>query len=78
MNENFNRETSASQTQMILAYMRDGNSITPIEALNMFGSFRLGARIADIAKIVGYPPKRKRVCVKNRAGKDVYVMQYSL
>jgi len=30
-----------------------GRSLTPIEALNMFGSFRLGARIADI-KADGY------------------------
>jgi Helix-turn-helix domain len=37
-----------SQEDMILEYLRKGNSITPLEALNMFGCFRLGARIWDL------------------------------
>lgn len=28
--------------------MLEGNEITPMDALNMFGCFRLGARIADL------------------------------
>lgn len=47
-NYNPNEETSASQAKRILAYMKAGNRITPIEALEKFGSFRLGARIADL------------------------------
>ena len=53
-NTNLNEETSATQVKRILAYMQAGNRITPIEALQMFGSFRLGARIAEI-KELGYP-----------------------
>ena len=37
-----------SQNKQILEYLKNGNSITPIEALNLFGSFRLGARIFDL------------------------------
>jgi len=37
-----------SQTDMILNYLKDGNRITPIDALNKFGCFRLGARIHDL------------------------------
>ena len=37
-----------SQKTEILAYMKAGNKITPIDALNIFGCFRLGARIADL------------------------------
>ena len=50
MKDNFNPniESSASQAKRILAYMQAGNRITPIEALEKFGSFRLGARIADL------------------------------
>lgn len=33
---------------MILAYMKSGKSITPIEALNLFGCFRLGARCFEL------------------------------
>ena len=47
-NINENQTTSLSQKKQILAYMKEGNRITPIEALNLFGCFRLPARIADI------------------------------
>lgn len=33
------------QADAILHWLREGNSITPIQALNVFGCFRLGARI---------------------------------
>ena len=41
-------EKTESQSEQILAYMKSGKSITPIEALNYFGCFRLGARIFDL------------------------------
>ena len=49
-----------SQTQQILEYLQRGNSITPIDALNLFGSFRLGARIKDLRNMK-YPIKSKLV-----------------
>ncbi len=39
-----------SQEKQILAYMQAGKSITPLEALNIFGCFRLGARIYDMGR----------------------------
>lgn len=50
MKDNYkpNEESSASQAKRILAYLKAGNRITPIEALEKFGSFRLGARIAEL------------------------------
>lgn len=47
-NINPNEKSSESQAKRILAYMQEGHHITPIDALNLFGSFRLGARIADL------------------------------
>lgn len=52
-NINENQKTSKSQTERILEYLLEGNSITPLEALQKFNCFRLGARIADI-KARGY------------------------
>lgn len=52
-NINENTKTSRSQTDLILEYMLQGHSITPLEALEKFKCFRLGARIADI-KARGY------------------------
>lgn len=37
-----------SQSKQILAHLQAGKSITPIEALNLYGCFRLGARIYDL------------------------------
>lgn len=53
--QNINENTVAckSQTERILEWMLQGHPITPIDALDRFGSFRLGARIAEI-KAKGY------------------------
>jgi hypothetical protein len=37
-----------SQKQLVLEYLEKGNTITPIEALNMFGTFRLASRINEL------------------------------
>ena len=42
-----------SQKEQILDYLKQGRSLTPMDALKMFGCLRLGARIADI-KGMGY------------------------
>lgn len=55
--------TTKTQTENILNYLKEGNSITPIEALNLFGCFRLSARIFDIREM-GVEIETKRV-VKN-------------
>ena len=39
-----------SQADMILSYLREGNAITPLEALSKFRCLRLGARIYDLKK----------------------------
>ena len=40
-----------SQNIAILKWMQAGNSITSLEALNMFGCMRLASRIHDIKKM---------------------------
>lgn len=37
-----------SQAAAILAYLRAGNTISSLEALDMFGCYRMGARIAEL------------------------------
>lgn len=39
-----------TQNKEILAYLKEGNSLTPIEALNKFSTLRLGARIFELKK----------------------------
>ena len=76
MNNNDNQTVSASQTARILSHMLEGRPITAIDALELYGCFRLSARIKDIEKQLGYAPSRDRVLVKNREGKDVWVTRY--
>lgn len=61
MNNNENEGHAKTQIAMIAEYLKNGNSITPIEALNMFGCFRLGARIADIKERYGWTIASDRV-----------------
>lgn len=61
LNINENEKQSLSQNARIAAYLRSGKSITPIEALNLFGCFRLGARIADIKEKYGMEIESGRV-----------------
>jgi hypothetical protein len=46
--------TNLSQESAILAHLKAGKQITPIDALNLYGCFRLGARIHNL-KRNGYP-----------------------
>jgi hypothetical protein len=41
-------KSTDSQTALIKGWLLNGYSITQLDALNMFGCFRLAARIADI------------------------------
>ena len=59
-----NHGSSLSQTKAILEYMQSGHSITPKEARELFGCDRLGARIMDIERKIGYKPPRQYVTVE--------------
>ena len=50
-----------SQRAMIQEYLREGNSITPIEALNLFGAFRLSAIIYTLKYDYGMDIKTEMV-----------------
>lgn len=49
-----------TQNAKILEYLNNGNTITSLEALNLFGCFRLASRISDLKK-KGYAIKRQMV-----------------
>lgn len=39
-----------TQTEHILAHLEDGHALTPIDALGLFGCFRLAARVEELRK----------------------------
>jgi len=49
-----------SQTKQILEALQRGESLTPLDALHRFNSFRLGARIKDL-RTQGYPIETEMV-----------------
>lgn len=68
-NNNLNKKESATQCNMIAAWLEKGYSITSLEALEMFGCLRLSSRIWDlkergmnIQKKTIVLPNKKRVC----------------
>ena len=48
INDNPNESAATTQNQKILKYLKEGNRITALEALKMFGCFRLASRISDL------------------------------
>jgi len=42
--------TRTAQTRLIEEHLREKGSITPLEALEQYGCFRLAARIADLRR----------------------------
>lgn len=68
---NWNPESSASQASQIGAYLMQGNKITPLEALSLFGSLRLSA-IIFVLRERGYKIQVERI--KTSTGK--WVAQY--
>jgi hypothetical protein len=40
--------SNESQCKKIIKYLREGNTLTPMEALRNFDCFRLGARIYEL------------------------------
>lgn len=66
-----------TQNEMILKYIHDYGSITPLEALKEFGCMRLASRINDL-KNQGYNIVSEKVSTKNRYGKKISFAKYSI
>ena len=69
--------TKKSQKEMILAYLEQNGSITPLEAQKLFGCMRLGARIWDLRRD-GYDIQKEMVTVETRNGGTATVARYRL
>lgn len=68
---------SETHNSLILRHLKRGRSITPVEALDMFGTFRLGARIYDL-KQAGHVIQKQMIEVETRDGGIARVAQYRL
>lgn len=72
-NINDNAQSAQSQCKMIAEYLQKGLSITPLDALEMFGCCRLASRIHDL-RDKGYDIVSNKI--KTNSGK--WVCEYKL
>ena len=66
-----------TQTARILQYLQAGQRLTPLEALNLFGSLRLGA-IIFVLRERGHKIKTDLIEVPTRGGQTSRVARYHL
>lgn len=66
-----------TQCEMVLHYMRQYGSITPMEALDAFSCTRLGARIWDL-KQRGHQFIKSMETSVNKFGQKVHYARYRL
>lgn len=66
-----------TQNDRVLDYLQTHPFITPIEALNELGIFRLGARAFDLRKS-GHPIRSYWYEIKDRNGETCRVKAYTL
>ena len=69
--------TDKTQAAKILARIAHGNSINPVQALRLFGCFRLGARIYELRKM-GVNVASRRVKFTGQDGKSGHYSAYWL
>ena len=67
---------SASQNEQILSYLKKHKSITAMQALQMFGCFRLAARIYDLRQ-KGYEIISQNVKILG-GGEEKSIAKYTL
>lgn len=70
--------SDATQAAQILSHLRAGHRITPMEALDLFGCFRLGARIWELCKAGFKIGKCMKRVTSERTGRPARVAEYYL
>jgi hypothetical protein len=61
MNSEVQKGVRESQNEKVKEHLVSGKTITPLEALSLYGCFRLGARIWDLRRKYGLPIVTERV-----------------
>lgn len=66
-----------TQNEKILRYLQIHGSITPLDALELYGCMRLGARIYDLRK-AGHSISKSNETKPNRFGEMTTYARYTL
>ncbi len=65
-----------TQCEMVIDYLNEYGSITPLEAMRDLGIYRLASRISDLKK-QGHKIKSKMVAVRTRNDGTTHIASYS-
>lgn len=68
---------TATQRQRILHRLERGDSINPLQALELYGCMRLGGRVHELRQ-QGHKIETSMVRVKTRDGRGATVAQYRM
>ena len=69
------KPTKVRQTELVLMYLEQYGTITPVDAMREFGIMRLASRISDL-KRAGFDIKSRMKQSTNRFGKPVHYAEY--
>lgn len=67
-----------TQKEMVLDHLKNFHGITPLKALEEYGSLRLSAIIHELRHKDGYNIATNYITRKNRFGKSVTFAEYTL
>lgn len=70
---NWNPESEANQTSMLLAYLREHITITALEALDVIGTMRLAALVFNLRE-KGYDIRTEKITVPS--GKRIALYRF--
>lgn len=78
-NNNPNRRRSRSQKDRILIYLKGGGTLTPLQALDLFGTTKLATRISELIDEGHTEIQKQWVWVQPRDRDDmIRVKMYSI
>ena len=66
-----------NQRERIIRYIEDFGSITPAEAVEQLGCYKLATRVSEIIREGSFPIRKEMETAKNRYDETVRYMRYS-
>lgn len=72
------QNSNPTQCQLILDYIEEFGSITPLEAMRDLGVYRLASRISEMKHRLSIPIKSEWITVPTRRGTKTRIKRYSI
>ncbi len=77
MSEEMTKASKSTQRMMVMLHLKEGKTLTSLEALRLYGIMRLPNRISELRKR-GEHIEKTMITVQNKYGETVRVAEYRL